>query len=72
MCRRFESCRAHLILPYLRGFAAFLDGHDRRAKERALCDGARLLSSYQVEEGKVWTVTEADRSSTCVLTPSEY
>ena len=51
-----------------------LDGHDRRANERALRDGARLLSSYPVGEAgeKVWIITEADRSSTCLLLPSEY
>jgi len=49
-----------------------LDGHDRRANERALRNGARLLSSYPVGGGRVWVITEADRSSTCVLLPSEY
>ncbi|MEJ7871879.1 MAG: hypothetical protein WKF67_06440 [Rubrobacteraceae bacterium] len=49
-----------------------LDGHDRRANERALRDGERLFSSYVTASGKVWTITEADRSSTCVLLPSEY
>ncbi len=49
-----------------------LDGHDRRANERALRDGERLFSSYATASGKVWVVTEADRSSTCVLLPSEY
>ena len=49
-----------------------LDGHDRRANERALKYGTRLLSSYPVGDGKVWIITEADRSSTCLLLPEEY
>ncbi len=49
-----------------------MDGHDRRANERALKYGTRLLSSYPVGDGKVWIITEADRSSTCLLLPAEY
>jgi hypothetical protein len=49
-----------------------VDGHDRRQNERALRDGARLLSAYDTEAGRCWIITEADRSSTCVLLPSEY
>ncbi len=57
---------------HLSGDWGELDGHDRRANERALRDGARLLSSYPVGDGKLWIITEADRSSTCILLPSEY
>ncbi len=50
-----------------------VDGHDRRANNRALKDGTRVLSSYTTSGGeKVWVITEADRSSTCLLLPSEY
>ena len=45
---------------------------DRKANERALEDGTRILSAYTVEGVKLWIITEADRSSTCVLLPSEY
>ncbi len=45
---------------------------DRKANDRALKTGERLLSSYPVGDGKVWVITEADRSSTCLLLPSEY
>jgi hypothetical protein len=36
--------------------------------------GFRVLSSYPIGEAgaKVWIITEADRSSTCLLLPSEY
>ena len=50
-----------------------VDGHDRRANDHALRNGTRLLSAYTLPGGsKVWIITEADRSSTCILLPSEY
>jgi hypothetical protein len=46
---------------------------DRRANERALAEGERVLSAYRTACGaKVWVITEADRSSTCILLPEEY
>ena len=49
------------------------DGEDRQANEDALRHGDRLLSVYQTPKGKrIWVITEADRSSTCVLLPEEY
>ncbi len=45
----------------------------------SLARGFRLLSAYAYDPAdptdptaKVWIITEADRSSTCVLLPSEY
>lgn len=47
--------------------------HDWRANEDALTEGFRLFSVYRTEQGeKFWVITEADRTSTCVLLPSEY
>ena len=46
---------------------------DWAANERALNEGSRLFSVYSNGHGvKFWIITEADRSSTCVLLPSEY
>lgn len=46
---------------------------DGKANDAALKDGDRILSAYRLRDGvKVWVITEADRSSTCVLLPSEY
>ena len=33
---------------------------------------ARLLSAYETAGGRIWIITEADRSATTVLLPSEY
>ena len=46
---------------------------DRQANEDSLRNGDRLFSVYRTAKGiKIWVITEADRSSTCVLLPSEY
>jgi hypothetical protein len=45
---------------------------DRRQNEIALRDGYRVLSSYNVPAGRVWIITEADRSITTILLPEEY
>jgi hypothetical protein len=45
---------------------------DRRQNEIALRDGYRVLSSYDVLAGRVWIITEADRSVTTILLPEEY
>ena len=45
---------------------------DRRQNEIALRDGYRVLSSYETMAGRVWIITEADRSVTTILLPEEY
>ncbi len=45
---------------------------DARENRRSVANGWRVLSSYSVGTGRVWILTEADRSSTCLLLPSEY
>jgi hypothetical protein len=49
-----------------------LCAYDRRQNEIALREGYRLLSSYEVPAGRVWIITEADRSVTTILLPEEY
>lgn len=49
---------------------------DARENERSVREGWRVLSSYPVGDSeageRVWIITEADRSSTCILLPEEY
>ncbi|MDQ3362403.1 MAG: hypothetical protein M3534_12220 [Actinomycetota bacterium] len=45
---------------------------DARENERSLKHGLRVLSSYPVGDGKVWIITEADRSATTVMLPEDY
>lgn len=50
-----------------------LDAEDQQSNEDAVLHGERLLSAYRTCTGtKLWVITEADRSSTCVLLPDEY
>jgi hypothetical protein len=46
--------------------------YDRRQNEVALRDGYRVFSSYDMPAGRVWIITEADRSVTTILLPEEY
>jgi hypothetical protein len=47
---------------------------DWKANEDAIANGERVFSAYMLKDGKtkVWIITEADRSSTCVLMPEDY
>lgn len=46
---------------------------DWKANDQALIRGRRLLSAYKSASGvKFWIITEADRSVTTVLMPSDY
>jgi len=50
-----------------------LPSDDLSANSAALKNGNRLLSAYRVgATGKVWLVTEHDRSATTILLPSDY
>lgn len=50
-----------------------LSDDDKEANTLALEEGTRLFSSYALRDGrKVWIITEADRSATTFLLPSEY
>ena len=67
--------------PYLARHAAGdwgeLDAFDRRQNNLVVKEGLRILSAYDVPVGggeteRLWIITEADRSTTTVLLPSEY
>ena len=46
---------------------------DIKENELSLQHGFRLLSAYRTSAGdKLLVITEADRSSTCILLPEEY
>jgi hypothetical protein len=47
--------------------------YDEQANNRAVKEVSRIFSVYKlVTDIKVWVITEADRSSTTFLLPSEY
>jgi hypothetical protein len=45
---------------------------DARENGRSVRHGWRILSSYPIGSSRVWILTEADRSSTCLLLPEGY
>ena len=50
-----------------------VDSEDWASNDEALRKGTRLLSSYQTQDKTVfWIITEADRSVTTILLPSDY
>lgn len=50
-----------------------LEEADKRENEFSLDKTLRLLSAYHTKAGvKLWVITEADRSATTLLLPSEY
>jgi hypothetical protein len=50
-----------------------VDAADAAANDRAVREGERVLSAYTLRDGtRLWVITEADRSSTCILLPDEY
>jgi len=49
-----------------------LSQKDKKANDEALLYGNRILSSYKTKTGKVWIITESDRSATTILFASEY
>lgn len=63
-----------LLARHIHGEWGDLNAEDLVANELALLTGKRLLSSYNLPDGrsKVWIITEADRSVTTILLPEEY
>jgi hypothetical protein len=58
---------------HLAGDWGDISPEDIRENELSLQHGWRLLSVYTLSDGtRIWIITEADRSSTCILLPSEY
>jgi hypothetical protein len=50
-----------------------LGREDQAENDFSVTHGLRVLSAYHTPDGvKFWIITEADRSATTVLLPSEY
>ena len=61
-----------LLQQHQQGDWGCVPAEDAIANHEALHNEGRLLSSYAVGDGKVWIITEADRSATTVLLPDDY
>ena len=71
-CTKHEINPSTLLQRHLGGDWGDLDMEDVEANVRALQWGGRIFTSYTLPQGKLWVITEADRSSTCVLLPEDY
>lgn len=50
-----------------------LEPSDQKENDCAIDIPLRILSAYTLpDKTKIWVITEADRSSTCLLLPEEY
>jgi len=68
-----EQTASHFLNRHLSGDWGDLCDEDRQLNDEATRNGSRVLSSYTLSTGqKMWIITEADRSSTCLLLPCEY
>lgn len=57
---------------HVRGDWGDVQPEDAAANQASIERGTRILSSYTVASDTVWVITEADRSYTTLLFPSEY
>jgi hypothetical protein len=61
------------LFRHVRGDWGEVCDEDKRLNDEALANGERLLSAYRtLRNVRIWAITEADRSSTCILLPEEY
>ncbi len=70
-----KACQApwEFLVRHAQGDWGDLDDEDRHLNDEAVKDGSRILSAYTLKTGvRVWVITEADRSSTCILLPDDY
>ena len=68
-----DESRLDALARHARGDWGYTGAEDRAANDLALREGSRLLSVYRTPAGiAFWVITEADRSSTAILLPSEY
>jgi len=69
----FAEFVSRSLTRHLKGDWGDLDAEDKAANEQALVKGSRLLSAYTLPTaGRLWIITECDRSATTLLTPEEY
>ena len=74
-----ELLSRHALLPmtfierHVSGDGGCLCPEDVLENQRAVKNGSRVFSSYEIAGGeRLWVVSEADRSVTTLLLPSEY
>ena len=61
-----------LLARHISGDWGDVPPEDAAENERSVKEGCRILSAYKVNRTRLWVLTEADRSVTTILLPSEY
>lgn len=69
-----EVSPSELLARHASGDWGAVSAEDARENELSVREGLRIVSSYLLgdEARKVWIITEADRSSSCILLAEEY
>ena len=65
---------SELLIRHVGGEWSNLSNENRLENEQSVKNGWRILSSYPLNNtgDKICVITETDRSSTCILLPSDY
>jgi hypothetical protein len=61
-----------LLRRHMSGDWTEMDSEDQQSNREAIVEGDRIFSAYTIQGTKFWVITEADRSATTILLPSEY
>lgn len=68
-----------LLARHQRGDWGDMDADEKRANDRAIQHGGRIISGYDIgtEDDRIWIITTAvgddgKRESTCILLPEDY
>jgi hypothetical protein len=72
MMEHLKIAASQLLDRHVSGDFGDIDDEDQESNMVAVDFGLRILSAYKFGKQAIWIITEADRSSTCILLPSEY
>jgi hypothetical protein len=73
LCEELDRNLGWYIARHQSGDWGCVNEEDKALNDAAISNGTRVFSAYQLDaENKIWIITEADRSVTTALLPSEY
>ena len=62
----------NLVHRHVTGDFGEINEEDRQENLLSIREGFRIMSAYTINGIRLWVISEADRSSTTILYPSEY
>ncbi len=69
---RLNYSPLNLLRRHMSGDWSEMATEDQQSNRDAIGEGSRIFSAYTIQDTKFWVITEADRSATTILLPSEY